>query len=110
MLRELEELETQHPELVSPDSPTQRVGAAPLEQFREVRHRVAMLSLANAFDEHQVIEFDRRVRERLDLTVVDYVAEPKLDGLAVSLLYESGHFARQRPEAMGCAVRMSPRT
>ncbi|KPK39394.1 MAG: aromatic ring-opening dioxygenase LigA [Gammaproteobacteria bacterium SG8_47] len=94
LLRELEELERAHPELVVPDSPTQRVGAAPLKAFGGVRHDIPMLSLSNAFSEEEVADFDRRAREKLGIDVIEYVAEPKLDGLAVSLLYEDGVLAR----------------
>jgi len=94
LLRELQDLEQAHPELISEDSPTRRVGAEPLSAFGEVRHEVPMLSLDNAFDDEELGEFDRRVRERLDMESVDYVAEPKLDGLAVSLLYEGGVLKR----------------
>jgi len=94
LLRELQTLEQAHPELISDDSPTRRVGAEPLSAFGEVRHEVPMLSLDNAFDDDELGEFDRRVRERLDMESVDYVAEPKLDGLAVSLLYEGGVLKR----------------
>lgn len=94
LLRELEQLEQQHPELIVPESPTQRVGAAPLSEFAEVKHRMPMLSLNNAFDEQEVEDFDRRARERLDVKEIVYTAEPKLDGLAISLLYENGILAR----------------
>ena len=96
LLRELQALEADHPELITPDSPTQRVGAEPLASFAEVRHQVPMLSLDNAFSDQEMAEFDRRVRERLELadSPVTYVAEPKLDGLAVSLLYENGLLIR----------------
>ena len=96
LLRELQELEAGHPELVTPDSPTQRVGAPPLERFGTGKHEVPMLSLENAFDAGEMAEFDRRVRERLGLEEADvaYCAEPKLDGLAVGLLYEGGVFVR----------------
>ena len=94
LLRELQRLEQQHPELITPDSPTQRVGAQPLSAFGEVRHEVPMLSLDNAFSDEELGEFDRRVRERLGVEVVDYTAEPKLDGVAVSLLYEHGQLVR----------------
>jgi DNA ligase (NAD+) len=91
LLRELQELEQQHPQLITPDSPTQRVGAEPLKAFGEVRHALPMLSLANAFSEQELEDFDRRVRERLgDDKAVEYAAEPKLDGLAISLRYEEG--------------------
>lgn len=94
--RRLQALEAQHPELLSPDSPTQRVGAAPLSQFGEVRHEVPMLSLDNAFSAEELRDFDRRVRERLGAGQddIEYACEPKLDGVAVSLLYESGRLVR----------------
>jgi len=94
LFRELQELEIRHPELASADSPTQRVGSAPLSAFAEVRHRVPMLSLNNAFDEEQVAAFDRRVREALDAAEIEYAAEPKFDGLAISLTYEHGALVR----------------
>jgi len=94
MMRELQQLEAAHPELVTPDSPTQRVGAQPLDGFGEVRHEIPMLSLDNAFSDEELAEFDRRVRERLEIEVVEYAAEPKLDGLAISLLYEDGVLVR----------------
>ena len=90
LFRELQQLEKQHPELVTPDSPTQRVGAKAAEGFAEVRHDIPMLSLDNAFDEEEMCSFDRRVRERLEEQHIDYMAEPKLDGLAISILYENG--------------------
>jgi len=94
LLGELRELETAHPELVTPDSPTQRVGGAASGAFGEVVHAVPMLSLENAFSEQDVLDFDRRVRERLDTDAVEYSAEPKLDGLAISLRYESGRLTQ----------------
>ena len=94
LLRELQALEEAHPELIRADSPTQRIGAEPLSAFGSVRHEVPMLSLDNAFDDDELSEFDRRVRERLDLDELEYTAEPKLDGLAVSLLYERGILVR----------------
>ena len=94
LLRDLQSLEEAHPELISADSPTQRIGAEPLNAFGDVRHEVPMLSLDNAFDDAELSEFDRRVRERLELDEVEYTAEPKLDGLAVSLLYEHGVLLR----------------
>lgn len=95
LLRRLQELEAEFPELVTPDSPTQRVGATPIGQFREVQHRRPMLSLENAFDEEDVRSFHRRVTDRLrqagiEPDRIEYVAEPKLDGAAVNLLYEDG--------------------
>ncbi len=92
LFRELAGLESAHPEIASPTSPTQRVGAAPLPEFAEVRHRVPMLSLGNAFGEEEVRAFDKRVREALGADVVAYAAEPKFDGLAVSLSYRNGVF------------------
>ncbi|PWG63498.1 NAD-dependent DNA ligase LigA [Sediminicurvatus halobius] len=94
LLRELQAIEAEHPELVTPDSPTQRVGSAPLESFGEAPHEQPMLSLDNAFDEDELAEFDRRVREGLGRDAVDYVAEPKLDGLSVNLRYEHGRLVR----------------
>src|SRR5688500_17066696 len=94
LFRELVELEQAHPELATPDSPTQRVGSAPLPEFAEVRHRAPMLSLANAFDEEEVRAFDRRVREGLGVKAVEYAAEPKFDGLAISLTYRDGRFVQ----------------
>ena len=90
LFRKLEALENEHPELVSSDSPTQRVGAAPADGFETVEHRVPMLSLGNAFSDEEVQEFDQRVRSSLDLESVTYLAEPKLDGLAITLRYEDG--------------------
>jgi len=90
LFAELSALEAAHPELASPDSPTQRVGAPPLADFPEVRHRTPMLSLANAFDEDAVHAFDRRARETLGVEHVEYSVEPKFDGLAVSLTYRDG--------------------
>ncbi len=91
IMRELQELEEQHPEVRSPNSPTQRVGASPLESFEIVRHSVPMLSLANAFSESEARDFDKRVKKFLGSSdEIDYVAEPKLDGLAVELVYEGG--------------------
>ncbi len=94
LLRELEALEQQHPDLITPDSPTQRVGATPASEFAEVKHLLPMLSLSNAFEEQEVSDFDRRAREKLDVDVISYAAEPKLDGLAISLLYENGLLVR----------------
>ena len=91
LLRELIDLETRYPELAAPDSPTQRVGAPPLDKFGAVAHLAPMLSLANAFSAEEIREFDRRCRRWLGSeTAVRYVVEPKIDGLAVNLLYERG--------------------
>ncbi len=94
LLRELQALEETHPELITADSPTQRVGAAPLKAFGQIQHSLPMLSLDNAFSDEELGEFDRRVRERLEVDEVVYAAEPKLDGLAVSLRYEAGVLVR----------------
>lgn len=92
--RELQDLEQGYPDLVTRDSPTQRVGGEPSTAFNQVRHEQPMLSLANAFDEQAMRDFDRRVHERLGVEQVHYNAEPKLDGLAMSLLYENGELVR----------------
>ncbi|MGH8397772.1 MAG: NAD-dependent DNA ligase LigA [Gammaproteobacteria bacterium] len=95
LMRELQVLEREFPQLITPDSPTQRVGAAPLKAFGEVRHAVPMLSLDNAFEDQELEAFDARVRQRLaDAAEIEYTAEPKLDGLALSLVYENGVLAR----------------
>ena len=94
LMRELESLEKDHPELITADSPTQRIGAEPLKEFAEVKHAVPMLSLANAFSNSEVDDFDRRGRERLAVSSLEYSVEPKLDGLAISLLYRDGVLSR----------------
>jgi len=96
LMLELRALESEHPDLVTPDSPTMRVGAAPVAAFGAVRHRIPMLSLDNAFSGDDVLDFDRRVRERLGRgdDAVRYCAEPKLDGLAISALYIDGSFSQ----------------
>ena len=95
LMVELRGIETERPDLATPDSPTQRVGAAPVAAFGAVRHRIPMLSLDNAFSDEEVRDFDRRIRERLPkLDSIRYSAEPKLDGLAVSARYERGSFVQ----------------
>ena len=98
LVRELTALEKENPELVTPDSPTQRVGAEPIKAFGTVRHQIPMLSLDNAFSEEELKDFHRRVTDRLDIEdgadELAYSAEPKLDGVAVSLLYEAGYLVR----------------
>ncbi|OAE65204.1 DNA ligase (NAD(+)) LigA [Achromobacter insolitus] len=101
LMRELQALEAEHPELVTPESPTQRVGAAPVSAFGSVRHVVPMLSLGNAFDEEDVLAFDRRVTDTLrgagllgPAQEADYFCELKLDGLAISLRYENGRLVQ----------------
>ena len=94
MLRELQRLELENPELVLDTSPTQRVGAQPLSEFSSIEHRIPLLSLANAMDEDELVAFDAQVRKFLNTSEdIEYVAEPKLDGLAVELVYEKGSFA-----------------
>ncbi len=95
LLKELQQLEEQHPEFLSIDSPTQRVGATPLEVFSQVTHKIPMLSLDNAFSEEELGDFHRRVLDRLKQSninpdEIEYACEPKLDGIAVSLMYEKG--------------------
>lgn len=100
LFRELQQLEQEHPELASADSPTRRVGGVPLDEFQQVTHSVPMLSLSNAFSDMQLsereqrheelLQFDERVRKGLDLAEVEYATEPKFDGLAISLLYRDG--------------------
>jgi len=94
LMAELRRLEEERPDLITPESPTQRVGAQPAREFGEVTHTVPMLSLENAFSEQEVLDFDRRARERLDLERVAYCAEPKIDGLAISLRYEKGRLVQ----------------
>ena len=94
LFRELQTLETQHPELLTADSPTQRVGGAPLKPFAEVQHRTPMLSLNNAFGEQEVEAFDIRIREALGSSEVEYAVEPKFDGLAIALTYRDGMFVQ----------------
>ena len=90
LFHELVKLEHEYPELVTRDSPTQRVGEQPLSEFPEVTHELPMLSLDNAFNDEELEAFDKRVRDRLELAQVHYTAEVKLDGLAISLLYREG--------------------
>ena len=94
LMRELQSLEEENPGLRSPDSPTQRVGGRPLDGFEEVRHRTPMLSLANAFSGEEVEAFHERVIKGLETAHADYVAEPKLDGVAISLRYENGRLVQ----------------
>ena len=93
-MRRLMELEAAHPQWATPDSPTQRVGSAPLTAFQTVTHRLPMLSLDNAFSEDELADFDRRVTERLQVDTVEYCCEPKLDGVAVSIAYQAGELVQ----------------
>lgn len=90
LFRELQALEQQYPELLTPASPTQRVGGTALTEFTQITHTTPMLSLNNAFSDDEVTAFDRRVREAVDLPEISYAVEPKFDGLAISLVYENG--------------------
>jgi DNA ligase (NAD+) len=97
LVRELQKLEAKHPELITSDSPTQRVGAEPIKAFGTVEHQIPMLSLDNAFSEDELRDFHRRVTDRLDIDInasLRYAAEPKLDGAAVSLRYEGGELVK----------------
>ena len=94
LFNELEELESKYPELVTPDSPTQRVGAKPLEAFGTYKHSIPLLSLNSVYEEEEVKDFDERVRKFLGeaggAAAIEYVVEPKIDGLAMELIYENG--------------------
>src|SRR5919109_565125 len=92
LIDELKQLEAEHPELITPDSPTQRVGGQPIEGFATVRHREPMLSIDNTYNADELREFDRRVRKLLPGETVTYVVELKIDGVAISLTYENGLF------------------
>jgi DNA ligase (NAD+) len=94
LMRDLETLEAAHPDLVTPVSPTQRVGAAPSGAFAPVRHEVRMLSLANAFSDEEVEDFERKIEQRLDASAPVFSLEPKFDGLAINLRYEDGAFVQ----------------
>jgi len=95
LFNQLRELEATNPELVTPDSPTQRVGATPASEFKPVQHRKPMLSLGNVFNQADLNDFDRQVRQGLDRAAdVNYVCEPKIDGVAISLIYEQGRLVR----------------
>ena len=93
LLRELEHLEKQHPDLISPDSPTQRVGAPPLSNFESIPHQLPMLSLENAMNKEEIRAFDKRLKKKIETDEpIEYVAEPKLDGIGIELVYENGMF------------------
>jgi len=94
LFRELQSLETQYPEFLTDDSPTRRVGGKPLKAFAEVQHRTPMLSLNNAFSDEEIRAFDARIREALDVPEMEYAAEPKFDGLAITLTYRNGIFVQ----------------
>jgi len=92
ILRELELLEKKFPKYIKPNSPTQRVGQSPISEFQTIQHRTPMLSLANAMNDKELIAFDKRMKTELGLNNITYIAEPKLDGLGVELIYENGRF------------------
>ena len=94
LLDELKKLEDVHPEFITPDSPTQKVGGEALKEFKTVEHRVPMLSMDNTYSPEEIIEFDKRVRKNLEIDKLDYAVELKIDGVSVSLLYENGKFIR----------------
>ena len=94
LMRELKELEELYPELITNDSPTQRVGAAPLEEFGTITHTKPMLSLDTALEEEDLYRFDERIKRELGIEDVDYIAEQKIDGLYVELVYEKGYFIK----------------
>ena len=92
LMRDLEELEKKHPGLITPDSPTQRVGGAPLKEFKNVTHKTPMMSISNTYNEDELREFDERIRKNLETDDIQYFVELKIDGVAVSLTYENGLF------------------
>ncbi|MBT5782622.1 MAG: NAD-dependent DNA ligase LigA, partial [Candidatus Marinimicrobia bacterium] len=94
LFRELEDLEKNNEKFISLDSPTQRVGSKPNSKFEVVQHRLPMLSLANAMNEDELIQFNERIKKGLNKNSFEYIAEPKLDGLGVELIYEKGFFVR----------------
>lgn len=110
LFRELQALEKENPQLITADSPTQRVGGAPLKSFSNITHRLPMLSLNNAFSEEELIAFDKRVREGLGLSEIEYAVEPKFDGLAITLTYENGVFTQGATRGMAIQEKMSLKT
>ena len=110
LMQELRELEDQHPELITPHSPTQRVGAAPVEAFGVVEHPVPLLSLGNVFDRDELLAWHRRVAALLDNRPFQMTCELKMDGLAVALVYEAGRLVTGATVATACAVKTLLRT
>ena len=97
LMRELQEIEQQYSQLCTPDSPSQRVGGVALDSFSQVKHEVPMLSLDNAFSDQDMLDFDRRIKDRINVASsehLSYACEPKLDGVAVSLIYQKGLLIR----------------
>ena len=109
-MRRLQALEQAFPDLVTPDSPTQRVGSAPLSEFESVEHRLPMLSLDNAFSAEDLGDFHRRVTERLGVADVTYCCEPKLDGVAVISCTSKALWCWRRPAVMAQRARTLPAT
>jgi DNA ligase (NAD+) len=110
LFRRLLALERQHPELVTPDSPTQRVGATPASGFETVVHRQQMLSLQNAMTREELADFDARIRRFLGKDAIVYAGEPKMDGVAVELVYEDGALTIGSTRGDGSPARTSRRT
>ncbi len=94
LFRQLQRLEAKHPESITPDSPTQRVSGEPLEGFQTVTHRLPMLSIDNTYSADEIRQFDQRVRKLLPEEDIEYVVEPKIDGVAMSIRYEDGHLVQ----------------
>ena len=110
LVDELRSLEAKHPELVTPDSPTQRIGDEPVPELTSVRHRTAMLSIDNTYTEADLRAFDERVRKGLEDEKYEYLVDPKVDGVSCSLRYEGGHrlFARRRRTSCRSASTCPP--
>ena len=105
LLEELQKIEREHPELATPDSPTQRVGGAPIEGFVQVAHRVPMLSIDNSYNENDLRKFDADVRKILGKgEAVTYTVELKIDGVSMSMVYENGVLTRASPAAAGMSA------
>jgi DNA ligase (NAD+) len=105
LLNELRAIEEKYPELITPDSPTQRTGAAPLTTFDVVEHRVPLLSLSNCFSEDDLASWHKRAADRVGTEHFPLTSEPKIDGLAISLVYENGRFIQGQLAAMVSAAR-----
>ena len=113
LLRELQEIEAAHPELITPDSPTQRVGGAPIEGFQQIRHTVPMMSLDNTYSEADLISFYQRLQKGLARDSIECVIEPKIDGVAISIRYEDGvlkHAATRGDGQLGDDVTANVKT
>ena len=110
LYRQLVELETQFPELVAPDSPTQRVSGSASDVFKSVTHRQAMLSLNNVFATDELTAFDKRIRDGLGVESVEYAVEPKFDGLAITLTYENGMFVQGATRGDGYGWKCYPQS